>query len=132
MPYCSSYFGSDRRRLVVERGWIWQPATYMFLHAGALHILFNMLGIWMFGVELERMWGTRFFVQYYAVTGLGGGPHVLLLALLPFAARRPTYGTRTDRRVGRALRPAARFAIYYPDRPILMLLVFRSRRATSS
>ena len=58
---------------VLERGWIWQPATYMFLHAGAMHILFNMLGIWMFGVELERMWGTQFFARYYAITGVGAG-----------------------------------------------------------
>ena len=35
----------------------------MFLHAGIFHILFNMLALWMFGVELERMWGSRFFVQ---------------------------------------------------------------------
>ena len=43
----------------------------MFLHADVFHILFNMLGLWMFGVELERMWGTPFFVRYYAVTGIG-------------------------------------------------------------
>ena len=46
----------------------------MFLHGGPVHILFNMLGIWMFGVELERLWGTRqFFVKYYAITGIGAG-----------------------------------------------------------
>ena len=56
---------------VVERFWVWQPITYMFMHAGPTHILFNMLGIWMFGVELERLWGTKFFVRYYAVTGIG-------------------------------------------------------------
>ena len=39
---------------VYERGWLWQPVT-MFMHAGVFHILFNLLGIWMFGVELERM-----------------------------------------------------------------------------
>ena len=39
--------------------WLWQLGTYMFLHGGAVHILFNMLGVWMFGVELERLWGTR-------------------------------------------------------------------------
>jgi membrane associated rhomboid family serine protease len=48
---------------VIGRLWLWQPVTYMFLHAGPAHILFNMLGVWMFGVELERMWGTRFFVR---------------------------------------------------------------------
>ena len=43
----------------------------MFLHGGIFHILFNMLALWMFGVELERMWGSRFFVKYYFVCGVG-------------------------------------------------------------
>ena len=47
--------------LVLHKYWVWQPVTYMFLHArNPTHILFNMLGVWMFGVELERMWGTKF------------------------------------------------------------------------
>jgi membrane associated rhomboid family serine protease len=50
---------------------LWQPFTYMFLHdtQGFGHILFNMLSLWMFGTELERTWGTRFFTKYYLVTG---------------------------------------------------------------
>ena len=77
---------------MIERGWIWQLVTYMFLHGGALHILFNMLGIWMFGVELERRWGTRFFLKYYAVTGIGGGAHVpaRVAAAVRRDARSPT------------------------------------------
>jgi membrane associated rhomboid family serine protease len=43
---------------------IWQPVTYMFLHEGIFHILFNMLALWMFGVELERMWGSQYFLKY--------------------------------------------------------------------
>src|SRR5438045_1946854 len=46
---------------VVGRVWLWQLATYMFVHGGLAHILFNMLALWMFGVELERVWGTRYF-----------------------------------------------------------------------
>ncbi|MGE3189486.1 MAG: rhomboid family intramembrane serine protease, partial [Vicinamibacterales bacterium] len=42
---------------------IWQPVTYMFLHGGIGHILFNMLALWMFGTDLERTWGTRFFTK---------------------------------------------------------------------
>src|SRR5687767_6771202 len=76
---------------VIESGWIWQPVTYMFLHAGAMHILFNMLGIWMFGVELERMWGTKFFVRFYAVTGIGAGATVVVASLLPYEAVSSSY-----------------------------------------
>src|SRR5688572_22813310 len=72
---------------VLEKFWLWQPATYMFLHARSpTHILFNMLALWMFGVELERMWRTRFFVKYYFVTGIGAGLISVLVSLLPFAA----------------------------------------------
>jgi membrane associated rhomboid family serine protease len=117
------YFGLIPER-VIERGWIWQLATYMFLHGGALHILFNMLGVWMFGVELERRWGTRFFIQYYAVSGIGGGLTFLLISLLPFQATAITYVTPAVGASGALFGLLLAFAIYYPERPIMLLLVF--------
>jgi len=59
--------------LVLRYLWIWQLGTYMFLHGGLFHILFNMLALWMFGTELERIWGTRYFLKFYLVTGVGAG-----------------------------------------------------------
>ena len=49
---------------VIESLWLWQPFTYMFLHAGLTHLVFNMLALWMFGVELERIWGTPAFARF--------------------------------------------------------------------
>jgi membrane associated rhomboid family serine protease len=109
---------------VLERGWVWQPATYMFMHAGMFHILFNMLGIWMFGVELERRWGTQFFVQFYAVTGLGAAATVILVGLLPFDATASTYLATTVGASGALYGLLMAYAIYYPDRPILLMLIF--------
>ncbi len=109
---------------MIERGWIWQLVTYMFLHGGALHILFNMLGVWMFGVELERRWGTRFFIQYYAVSGIGGGLTFLLISLLPFQAAAITYVTPAVGASGALFGLLLAFAIYYPERPIMLLFVF--------
>jgi membrane associated rhomboid family serine protease len=109
---------------VLERGWIWQPATYMFLHAGAMHILFNMLGIWMFGVELERLWGTRFFARYYAITGVGAGVTAIVAALLPIDALHATYFVPTIGASGALYGLLMAFALYLPDRPILMFLLF--------
>jgi membrane associated rhomboid family serine protease len=43
----------------------WQVVTYSFLHGSIAHLFFNMLGLWMFGAELERVWGARRFVQFY-------------------------------------------------------------------
>ena len=54
--------------------WLWQPFTYFFLHSeGVFHILFNMFALWMFGCELERLWGGRFFLTYYLFCGLATG-----------------------------------------------------------
>jgi membrane associated rhomboid family serine protease len=109
---------------VFERAWIWQPATYMFLHAGLFHILFNMLGIWMFGVELERLWGTRFFVRYYAITGVGAAITTLLVSLLPFSITAASYVAVTVGASGALYGLLMAYAMYFPDRPILMFLVF--------
>ena len=69
-------------RAVFEDFALWQPITYMFLHStsGVGHVLINMLSLWMFGTELERTWGTRFFTKYYVVTGVGAAATTLLLA----------------------------------------------------
>lgn len=109
---------------VLERGWLWQIGTYMFLHAGALHILFNMLGVWMFGVELERLWGTTFFARYYAITGLGAGVTAVVASLLPVDALQATYDAVTIGASGALYGLLMAFALYYPDRPILMFLLF--------
>ena len=58
---------------------LWQPFTYMFFHApfyssvGISHILLNMLGLWVFGRELEKAWGKTKFLRYYFTTGIGAG-----------------------------------------------------------
>jgi membrane associated rhomboid family serine protease len=55
-----------------------QVFTYMFLHGGFLHLLFNMLVLWMFGTQIEFTWGTPRFARFYILSGLAGG----LLSLL--------------------------------------------------
>jgi len=122
-PGLIEYFGLTPEQ-VIEHGWIWQLVSYMFLHAGALHILFNMLGVWMFGVDLERRWGTQFFIKYYAASGIGGGITFLLVSLLPFTATAPAYVTPAVGASGALFGLLLAYAIYYPDRPILLLLVW--------
>ena len=109
---------------VMQRGWLWQPVTYMFVHGSLTHILFNMLGLWMFGVELERLWGTRFFVRYYAITGLGAAATTLLWSLLPLEVSSQIYYAVTFGASGALYGLLVAFALYYPDRPILMFLLF--------
>lgn len=58
--------------LILEKYYIWQIFSYMFIHSnGVLHILFNMFILWMFGSELERLWGSKFFLLYYLFCGAG-------------------------------------------------------------
>lgn len=109
---------------VFERRWLWQPVTYMFVHGGFFHILFNMLTVWLFGVELERLWGTKFFARYYAVTGVGAAITTLLLALLPFSFSSYIYSAITVGASGAVYGILLAYATYYPNRPILMFLLF--------
>lgn len=50
---------------------IWQPLTYMFMHANFRHLLCNMLAVWMLGAELERAWGAKRYLTYYLFCGVG-------------------------------------------------------------
>ena len=109
---------------VLQRGWLWQPVTYMFVHGSLTHILFNMLGLWMFGVELERLWGTRFFLRYYAIAGLGAAATTLAWSLLPLDVSSQIYYAVTFGASGALYGVLGAFALYYPDRPILMFLLF--------
>jgi membrane associated rhomboid family serine protease len=109
---------------VVQRLWIWQVVTYMFLHGGVFHILFNMLALWMFGVELERMWGTRFFVKYYFVAGLGAAATTILLSLLPFEFSDILYRSVTIGASGAVYGLLLAYGLYFPDPPIYIYMVF--------
>lgn len=66
---------------VVQLGWVWQPFTYMFVHANLQHIFFNMLGLFFFGTAVERQLGSREFVLFYLLTGTLAG----LFSLAAFA-----------------------------------------------
>jgi membrane associated rhomboid family serine protease len=59
--------------LVWKEYFVWQLFTYIFLHGGISHIFFNLLALWMFGSELESLWGSRRFVFYFFFCGIGAG-----------------------------------------------------------
>lgn len=60
----------------------WQPVTYMFMHANFDHLFFNMFSLWMFGATLENVWGSKRFLFYYLICGVGVG---LIHMILPFS-----------------------------------------------
>lgn len=91
---------------------IWQLFSYMFMHASFTHILFNMLALWMFGMELEHVWGSRKFFIYYLLCGFGGGLANLLIAPM-FTAVGPTVGAS-----GAVYGVLLAFGMMFPERPI--------------
>jgi membrane associated rhomboid family serine protease len=103
---------------------IWRGVTYMFLHGGIFHILFNMLALWMFGVELERMWGSRFFVKYYFVCGVGAALTTVVLSLTPLPVFANLYYALTVGASGAVYGILLAFALYFPHRPILLMFIF--------
>ncbi len=109
---------------VVRNLWLWQPATYMFLHGGLLHILFNMLALWMFGAELERTWGTRYFLKFYFVTGIGAGILTTIISFLPFSLSDQVYNSVTIGASGAVYGLLLAYAMYFPERPIYLYFVF--------
>jgi len=68
-------------KLVWSESMIWQPFTYMFFHGGIWHVLINMFVLWMFGSELERLWGKGQFLRFYFMTGIGSGLVTMLFSL---------------------------------------------------
>ncbi|MBI2827861.1 MAG: rhomboid family intramembrane serine protease [Acidobacteria bacterium] len=109
---------------VVGRLQLWQPLTYMFLHGGIFHLLFNMLALWMFGVELERMWGSRFFTKFYFVAGGGAALTTLLLSFTPLPFADQLYYSLTIGASGAVYGVLLAYARYFPHRPIYLYFVF--------
>ena len=102
---------------VVGRFYVWQLGTYLFLHAGFMHILFNMLGLWFFGKDLEDIWGTRRFLQFYFFCGVGAGLFVVLGNYLFGDPRVPTIGAS-----GAIYGILLVCAVMWPDRIIIFYI----------
>jgi membrane associated rhomboid family serine protease len=109
---------------LVHQLYVWQLVTYMFMHGGALHVAFNMLALWMFGAELERTWGTRYFLKYYFVTGVGAGVLTVVIALLPFEYTQFIYQYPTIGASGAIFGVLLAYGLTFPERPIFLYFVF--------
>ncbi len=105
--------------LVFRRYCVWQIVTYMFLHSTQWlgHLILNMLMLWMFGTEIERVWGTREFVKYYFICGIGAG----LTSCLVFP-HSTTIGAS-----GAVFGVMLAFGFLFPNRQILFWFIFPMR-----
>jgi len=102
--------------VVTQHFYLWQLVTYIFLHGGVFHILFNMLGLWMFGSELEMVWGTRQFTKYFFLCGIGGALMTVILG--------PSDTVTTIGASGSILGLLLAYGLLFPDRPIYIYMIF--------
>jgi len=97
---------------------IWQPVTYIFLHGGLWHLLINMLMLWMFGRELELVWGKKRFLNYFFLCGAGAGVITIIVNCVPLFWGRPLSDIPTIGASGAIFGILIANAILFPDRQI--------------
>jgi membrane associated rhomboid family serine protease len=95
----------------------WQLVTYAFLHGGLAHIFFNMLGLYMFGSEVERLFGSRFYLAYYFGSVVSAALTHLVVTGWMGAAPYPTVGAS-----GGVYGLLLAFGVYFPHRQVLLLI----------
>jgi membrane associated rhomboid family serine protease len=101
---------------------IWQPFTYLFLHdpSSIWHILTNMFMLWMFGRELELVWGRNRFLQYYFLTGVGAGLINVVVRAVPVLWGKAPYDIPTIGASGAIFGVLIACAIMFPDRQVYL------------
>jgi membrane associated rhomboid family serine protease len=101
---------------------IWQPFTYLFLHEVTYvwHIIINMLMLWMFGRELELVWGRNRFLRYYFLTGVGAGLINVIVKTVPVLWGAPYSITVTIGASGAIFGIMIACAILFPDRRVYL------------
>ena len=95
---------------------VWQLVTYSFLHGGLSHIFFNMFGLYMFGSDIERLFGTRFYLAYYFVSVVVAALCHLVITNLMGAAPVPMVGAS-----GGIYGLLLAFGWYFPQRRVVLL-----------
>lgn len=102
--------------MVWKDSFFWQLVSYIFLHGDLFHMLFNLLALFMFGCELERVWGSPFFLKYFFVTGIGAG--VCTVCLTP-SLTIPTIGAS-----GAVFGILLAYALHFPNRIVYFNFLF--------
>jgi membrane associated rhomboid family serine protease len=93
----------------------WQLVSYSFLHGDPTHLFFNMLALWMFGSEIERLWGTKRYMQFLLASALSAAAVQLLWTAL-MGSRAPTVGAS-----GATFGLLLAFGMLFPNRTIMPL-----------
>jgi len=119
-------FALDPQRLFRSAPWLWQPITYQFLHhpGDIMHLVFNMLMLWMFGGDLELRWGAARFLRFYLVCGIGAGLITCVVNTL-LGIQTATIGAS-----GAIFGLLMAFGMIFPNRTVLFMGLFPMRAST--
>lgn len=119
-----TFYGAVRPAAVWEGGYLYQPFTYMWLHAGLGHVAMNMFALWMFGSQLALVWGAKRFLRFYLICGVGAG---LLIATVPYLAFAFGIGSHETRMIptlgasGAIYGVLLAYSLTWPDRTIMLI-----------
>jgi len=112
-PYFDQVFALQPQA-VVQNFYVWKLVSYMFLHGGEWHLLFNMVVLFFFGTALEMAWGSKRFLQYYLTCGVGAG-----LLHMAVSYNSPVIGAS-----GAVYALLMAYAILYPNQYVLLMFTF--------
>ncbi len=122
MGFWAEWFGLNPHNVIFGLR-VWQPFTYMFLHAGIWHIGINMLMLWMFGSELEKLWGRKEFLRFYLVSGAGAGVFSLVPYFLGVVSGYRGAIPSIIGASGAVYAILLAYAVTYPDRKVLVYMI---------
>ena len=108
-----AYFLTTRLSMIpvmVMNGWVWTIVTYMFMHGNFSHIIFNMLGLFIFGTQVERQMGSSEFLLYYFLTGILAGVFSFVVYYITGA-----YGVVLMGASGALFAVELAYAVFFPD-----------------
>jgi len=115
------YYGAIRPISFWQLGYLWQPFSYMWLHAGLGHVAMNMFMLWMFGSQVALAWGPKRFLRFYLICGIGAGLIIatypyLIMAFNPLGIEAATLGAS-----GAVYGVLLAYSLTWPDRTIMLI-----------
>ena len=119
--FLEATFGISHLGLFEGFPMIWQPLTYMFLHGGWMHIIFNLIALWMFAGELEQTWGKEKFLRYYIYSGIGAGFFIAFMNYIAYTQYSSTAVTIGASGAIYAILLA--YAMLWPNREVLLYFI---------
>ncbi|HXV37193.1 MAG TPA: rhomboid family intramembrane serine protease [Myxococcota bacterium] len=104
-----------------QAGFLWEPFTYMWLHASFGHIAMNMFMLWMFGSQLALAWGPKRFLRYYLICGVGAGLIIATYPYLVMAVHPELLQSQTLGASGAIYGVLLAYSLTWPDRTIMLI-----------